>query len=105
MNQLKQFTRSYAISRVLRSRDPMESQLQEYLKIMPKYKKVRENMKRFQKEDGVPIFLKAGLRDKLNFYAIVGATVGSLAYNWYLWVPLFWLNPVWYSETVSGTSL
>lgn len=99
MNQLRlQFSRSFAISRVLKDIDPTEAELKAYLKKMPKYKKVRENMKRFQKDDGVPIHLKGGFLDKLTLFTINTGIIAGFVYFQYWLAETYWITPAWYSD-------
>lgn len=47
--------------------------------VHPGYIKIREQYKRFQVEDGVPVHLKAGGRDKLLFGVTLALTLCGLA--------------------------
>ncbi|KAI5747792.1 hypothetical protein M8J77_018580 [Diaphorina citri] len=101
MNQLKQFSRSFAFSRTLRQLkgDSTDQELQDYLRKVPKYKKVRANMKRFQEDNGIPIHLKGGLWDKILLNLIIVELVGGFVYGIYWTVKTKIIDVPWYCSS------
>uniref|UniRef100_A0A8D8RGB8 Uncharacterized protein n=1 Tax=Cacopsylla melanoneura TaxID=428564 RepID=A0A8D8RGB8_9HEMI len=102
MNQMKQLVRGFALfgrSSQSSLQDQTEKELQEYLKQMPKYKKIRDKMKHFQKDDGIPIYLKGGAMDKISLSLILMGTIGLFGYAQYWMIKEKLIGSVWYCES------
>ncbi|KAJ8957993.1 hypothetical protein NQ318_001995 [Aromia moschata] len=57
-------------------------------KVVPRFQKLKATQKKFQIDDGVPIFLKKGMQDKLLYNATLLLTIFGVGWSLQTFVAL-----------------